>query len=236
MLATGGAEKKLRVWDLNRSGNGVSNGTTSPPPSSSSPAASNPTSYEIGPNVHTATIKSVIWSPTDTNILITAADDKKIRWWDLRTSRAPVAEYTVDGPIGSCEMNTSSSRTLTTPVADASILSVAAGKNVYFFDGTSRPGTLLKSHKLPQQADAVAVNLASDGNGGRGKFVTGGATDTWVHVYDYETGEEVEVGKGHHGPVWSVGFAPDGKLYATGSEDGTVKLWKNCAGEFGLWK
>lgn len=44
-----------------------------------------------------------------------------------------------------------------------------------------------------------------------------------------------EIGKGHHGPVWAVSFAPDGKLYATASEDGNMKLWKFTTGPFGLW-
>ena len=70
----------------------------------------------------------------------------------------------------------------------------------------------------------------------KGQFVVGGSADTWVRVYDLESGQELDVQKGHHGPVWSVSFAPDGKLYATGSEDGTVKLWKFCGDAYGLWK
>lgn len=72
---------------------------------------------------------------------------------------------------------------------------------------------------------------------GARKFVTGGGVgDTWVRVYDFDTEKELDVHKGHHGPIWSVNFSPDGNLYATGSEDGTVKLWKFCSESYGLWR
>ncbi|KAJ5794882.1 hypothetical protein N7457_001481 [Penicillium paradoxum] len=222
VLATGGAEKKLRIFDLTRGGSS-SNSSTPPLPSSASPATENGvTSYEIGAGVHGGTIKSIVWNQ-DYNVITTAAEDRKIRWWDLR-SRHPIVEYAVDGTIGSCELNS-----LATRPNDAGILTVAAGKSVYLFDGV-QPGRLLKKTEYDYDVASAAVNSES------GRLVTGSANDTWARVYDLNTDEELEVQKGHHGPIWSISFSPDGKLYGTGSEDGTIKLWKACREPYGLWR
>lgn len=217
LVATGGFEKKLRIFDLSRStsSSSASSSPTSPNGNASPPPAP---SFEIGPGIHGGPIKSVIWS-TDLNILITAADDKTIRWWDLR-ARSCAAKYELDGMVGTCELDASSS---------SPSLSVAAGKSAYFFSGT-QPGQLIK--KITTSKDIAAVALHAE----QRKFVTGGVGDTWVRVYDFENGSELEVQKGHHGPIWTINFSPDGKMYATGSEDGTVKLWKFCSDPYGLWR
>lgn len=210
-MATGGHEKKLRVFDL----------------------AHSDTPTEIGPQVHTGTIKSLVWS--DTNTLVSASDDKKLRWWDLR-SREIVSQFDVEDIIGSCEIS-----------PEGNLISATAGKTVYFFDAQNK--RLIKSITTPHDVAAVALHQQTR------RFITGGSSDTWVRVYDYDNEQELEVYKGHHGSVWSVSFSPDGKLYATGSEDGTIKLvgysssqvyspyanswvsqWKYTNQPYGLWK
>ncbi|KAJ9625546.1 hypothetical protein H2203_004303 [Taxawa tesnikishii (nom. ined.)] len=197
VFASGGMEKKLRVWNLNTAAYGVNGGAQTNGDATGC--------YEVGQGEHGGTIKSIIWS-ADPNILTTACDDKKIRWWDLR-SRSSIASYDIAWGT----------------------LSVAAGKSIYFFDG-GRPGQLIKSIKTNQEIASVAVN------GSQRRFVTGSPGDTWVKVWDFDTEQELETGKGHHGPIWTTSFSPDGKLYATGSEDGTIKLWKFTSGPYGLWR
>lgn len=220
VLATGGMEKKLRIFDLSR----TTNGNQSPGEvlnNNGVNGGAEPPSYEIGAGEHQGAIKSIIWS-RDPNIMTTAADDKKLRWWDLR-ARSAIASHDIDGLPTSCELNTGLNGN-----ADG-IVSVAAGKNIYFFDG-GKPGQLIKHITTDREVASVALN------GEAKRFVTGCPNDTWVHVWDWDSEQQIEMGKGHHGPVWTTCFSPDGKLYATGSEDGTVKMWKFTEGPYGLWR
>lgn len=229
LLATGGMEKKLRVFDL---------GQIEPTPARQGQTGAEANTgadgitmkadngFEVGVGVHQGAIKSIIWT-RNPNILVTAADDKTIRWFDLR-GRMLVQELKVDGDIGSCEY--SNQPPLASDIGGGHpVLTIAAGKSIYFYGGIEAR-TLLKKMTLPYEVASAALHT------GQRKVVTGGIKDTWAKVYDFDTEAELDVHKGHHGPIWSISFSPDGRLYATGSEDGTIKMWKNCQGPFGLWR
>jgi len=227
LLATGGTDKKLYIFDLTKVAQAGANGTpTSTGAGVDSTINAQESGFEIGPGVHKGTIKAVVWT-RDPNIIVTAADDKVIRWWDLRT-QSVVQEQKVDGDIGSCEFSNIKSEP--GDIGDGlPILSIAAGKTLYFYGGPCA-NTLLKKVVLGYEVASVAIHPIQR------KYITGGIKDTWAKVYDFDSDMELDLHKGHHGPIWSISFSPDGKLYATGSEDGTIKMWKNCIGSFGLWR
>ncbi|KAK3941976.1 WD40-repeat-containing domain protein [Diplogelasinospora grovesii] len=226
MLATGGFEKKLRIFDL------LGHKPPSPSPSNPGPVApviiEASRAFEIGEGTHKDPIKFVIWA-MDPNVLVTASSDT-LRWFDL-PSRRCIRETRLEAEIRSCELvSLAAPHSSPTDIGGGlPVLAVAAGSTAYFWGGP-RAEDNIKQITVPHKIASVGLDLK-----GR-KFVVGEENGTWARVYDWETGNEIDVHKGHHGPIWSIAFSPDGNLYATGSEDGTVKMWKNCDGFYGLWR
>jgi WD40 repeat protein len=68
---------------------------------------------------------------------------------------------------------------------------------------------------------ARCVAFTPDGS----RIVAGKSGDGTVRVWDFPTGKNPIVLRGHTGYVTSVTVSPDGKLIASASSDGTVKLW-----------
>lgn len=63
---------------------------------------------------------------------------------------------------------------------------------------------------------------------GNDKLFVGGWEPT---LHDASTGKELVRFKGHANPSYTAAVAPDGKLLATGSIDGTVRFWNPATGE-----
>ena len=167
-------------------------------------------------------ITKCIWF--DPGLLLVASSDKSIRLFDGKNlyllSR-------VETDVRDIELSKNS-------FGGMDILTVASGENVYFFhiskeensnnNNNNSPLTadLLHKHKMPIHfREEGGASLHPNGS----KFIAGGS-DLWVRVFDFESGEELECHKGHHGPIRCLRYSKDGHTYATGSEDGTIRIWK----------
>ena len=53
-----------------------------------------------------------------------------------------------------------------------------------------------------------------------------GSDDNDVHVWDIDSGN-YELLSGHTGDITAVAFSPNGGIIASGSADGTVRIWRN---------
>jgi serine-threonine kinase receptor-associated protein len=161
---------------------------------------------QILPQAHD-NIRCTAWAHDNTVLLVSYLDKPNIDIWDVRSGSGVVKTLETKGTVTSIEVGEGDRWIVT-----------ADGSNVDFRDGASFD--LKKQHSVTEYEVETASYCPE-----RGRFVAAG-TDMWVHLHDFETGAEVESGRGHHGPVHCVRFAPGGETYASGSEDGTIRIWR----------
>jgi len=159
--------------------------------------------------------KACLWSNNDQNIL-SGGDEPVIRQWDVRTL-SEVNSITLPKPILGMQLS-----------YDKTVLCVAYSNNVAFYNSENLD--LIKTHTMKTSVNSVS--LSAD----KTCYVTGGE-DFLLYKCSYEDGSQIESYHGHFGPIHCIRFSPDGELYASGSEDGTLRLWQTNVGKtYGLWK
>jgi len=164
---------------------------------------------------HINSLRCCLWMPGKRQF-ISASDDKTIRVWDVQ-SKTEVRKLEVSAAVADIELS-----------RDGQLLMAAFGNTVAFWDTAT-------FEKLQEYEIASQVNSASL-HPEKHSFVCGGE-DFKMYKFDFATGMELESFKGHFGPVHCVRYSPDGELYASGSEDGTLRLWQTTVGKtYGLWK
>ena len=218
-LATGGHEGLVRLYDLTPSSD-----TTV---GQDEPLVQIPQSPLAGSTKKVVITKLLWFTPTR---LWVGCSDGTLRLWDIpaadgTTPPQPTLVQTIQ--VGTEEIRDMELRT-GLPPDNSTRLTVAADKAVSFYqfyeNDTAEPWKEVKRIEMPVHFhEEGGVSLHPAGH----VFAVGGST-LWVYVFDYETGKELDCLKGHHGPIRCVRYMePDGNLFASGSEDGTIRLWKN---------
>ncbi|KAH9416622.1 hypothetical protein DERP_009986 [Dermatophagoides pteronyssinus] len=165
---------------------------------------------------HDDNIRQALFSNIEGTQFVSCADDKTIRFWDKRSTKE-CFKLTFDQKPNGIEVTN-----------DKSILSICYDQNVIFFD-LSR---MVQIKKFQAPTVIETSSLHPDKN----VFVCGGL-DFLIYKCDYNRCETIDSYSGHFGAVHCLRYSPDGELYASGSEDGTLRLWQNTIGKtYGLWK
>eukprot|EP00775_Hariotina_reticulata_P002690 gene2690-2990_t len=147
---------------------------------------------------------AVFVGPQDSLLVSISSDTSGISVWDVRAGQL-VRTVPTEGAVSSIDL-THDGRWLTT-----------TDKNTVRIWDTAALDKPCKEFTLKYPVEAASYCPAKN------KFAAGG-DDMWVHLHNAETGAELEVNKGHHGPVHTVRFGPEGKEFASGSEDGTIRI------------
>ena len=158
----------------------------------------------------TDTINSVSFNQTETSILVSAALDRAIVLYDLRTS-SPLAKVVLTLASNAISWN---------PMEAFNFAAANEDHNVYIFDmrKLDRALNVLRDHV----AAVMDVEFSPTGE----ELVTA-SYDRTIRLWNRDRGHSRDI---YHTKrmqrVFSARFTPDNKYILSGSDDGNVRLWR----------
>ena len=173
---------------------------------------------KVYPSVDTPTdaislIVSRLAFSADGKTLVTAGDDRIIRFWDAETGRHTQTLWAHPAYVDSIALS-----------RDGKTLLCYGGRTLTLWD--AKTGALKHVLKHPSTLDRAA--FSPDGK----TIATRGMPDVSVHLWDVGTGEHIRTLTGHTDAVYNAIFSPDGKTVATRSDDGKTRLYETETGRY----
>jgi WD40 repeat protein len=168
---------------------------------------------------HTATVRSVAFSPDGTT-LASGSKDKTIKLWDVATGTKLRTLSGHEKIVNSVAFSPDGAKLASGSDFPGSIKlwEVASGRELRTLRGHGS-GSIIND--IDYKLDGInSVAFSPDGT-----TIASGSQDYTIKLWEVASGQELHTFRGHTSEVNSVAFSPDGATLASGSVDGTIKLW-----------
>lgn len=146
------------------------------------------------------------FSPDGTR-LVTASFDKTVRLWDAPNLKPGKINAEHSDFVYAAAFSTDGQ----------AVFSASKDRSAKRIDAKTGKATLTFSGNNDEML-CVAAHPKAD-------RVVGSGLEAAIAWWNPQTAERVRLQRGHAGPVHELAFSPDGKLLASASADGTVRLW-----------
>jgi WD40 repeat protein len=168
---------------------------------------------------HRGSVMSLAFDPVAFQTLISGGWDRNLRQWDSATGkelRSRAGEAKAVWPLAISP--------------DGKVLA-AGSRDHHVSLWEAPPLEKRRTLRTPEQHSVSAVALYAEGK----KLATGGGSvaDMNVRLWDLDTSQELKLLEGHKATITSLVATADGKILASASEDGSVRLWDLTAGKAG---
>lgn len=167
---------------------------------------------------HSDLVQSLAFSP-DGRRALSGSDDNSVRLWDLETGKE----------IRRLEGHSDTVASVAFAATGRWILSGGSDKTARIWDPESgRELRKFTSHETWVNSVAYSPDGRRILTGCGGEIVDGQFThgpDTFLHLWDVASSQEIARLEGHAASVTSVAFSPDGQRALSGSLDKTVRVW-----------
>ncbi len=237
ILATGGADGTLQLWDV-----------------ASKREIAHWKAFTPSPGIDKV---ALCFSPSDGRYLAATGWDGNVKLWDMRDMRTkkPYATLPTDPDLAEGAAFSPDGRRLVT-CGDSGIVKIwdvasrrerdhyhahtGAVCSVQFSpdgkliatggkDGSAKLWSV-SAHRVVRSFSVIGGNAYSVAFSPDGKTLAIGQTANTIILWEAATGVRKKTLIGHVDTVRSVAFSPDGKWIASGSADGTARLWDAASG------
>lgn len=165
-------------------------------------------SYVLKQQGHYFDMNTLSYAPDGQNVA-TGGDDGKVKVWNTTS--------------GFCFV------TFSEHSAAVSAVDFAKQGQVLFsasLDGTVRAFDLIRYRNFRTFTSPTPVQFSSLAVDPSGEVVAAGSADSFeVFLWSVQTGKLLDVLAGHEGPIATLAFSPTGNQLASGSWDGSVRVW-----------